>query len=247
MIIDKFALQLFSVRNSFNSDPTATLEKAAELGYSGVEAAGLASLTPKQFRRICDGNGLEIYASHGGENDLSPDNFEKTVSQLNEMGCNRFVCAWVRPVKNESELNDVCSRFNRYAEMLKERNIQFFFHNHDCDMAMLGGKTALERIMESTDDVYFELDTGWCNFGGANACDFIRRYSGKIKLIHLKQLKSLNERKITELPNGNVIDVSEIVSVCRQNGIDRFIVEQDDSDIPDIESARINADYLLGR
>lgn len=248
MIIDKFALQLFSVRKSFENDPQTTLKRVAELGYSGVEAAGFASLTPKRFREICDINGLEIYAVHGGEGDLSSDKFEETVSKLDEIGCNKLVCAWIKPVKSESELNNVCGRFNRYATMLKERNIQFFFHNHDSDMSRLDdGKTALERIMENTDDVYFELDTGWCNFGGGDALNLIRGYSDKIKLIHIKQIKSFNERKITELPNGKVIDVSEIVSVCKQNGINRFIVEQDDCDISDIESAKINADYLLGR
>ena len=59
-----------------------------------------------------------------------------------------------------------------------------------------------------------------------------------------KQIKSQNERITTEFENGNVIDVSQIVSVCKKVGIDRFIVEQDNSD-DEMTSAKMNADYLL--
>lgn len=248
MLLNKFALQLFSVRKSFEISPEATLKKVSDLGYSGVEVAGFASLSPAHFREICDSLELEIYAMHGGEDDLKPENIQKTLSVLNEIGCSKFVCAWVPKIKSMDELFNVCKRFNSYAAIMKENGAQFLFHNHDDEMARLeGDKTVLELLIENTEKaVGYELDTGWCNFGGVDSCDIIRRYSDRIGLIHLKQLKEIGTRIITELPNGSVIDAEKIITVCHQNGIDRFIVEQDDSD-DDIKSATINADYLLRR
>ena len=45
----------------------------------------------------------------------------------------------------------------------------------------------------------------------------------------------------------NADDHRFIGRVCKKHGIDQFIVEQDNTDKHDLESAKINADYLLGR
>ncbi len=247
-ILDKFAIQLFSVRDSFNENPRATLKKVKELGYSGVEIAGFASLTPQEFKEICDEEGLEIYAIHGGNQNFAEKDFAWLIDAMKATGCTRFVYAWLPHFDSIEPVKKVCDDFNKYAAMLKEHGFEFFFHNHGNDLEIIDGeKSVLEYIMEQVPAVSIELDTGWCNYGGNESCSFIEKYHDRIKLIHLKQLDGYGEVKITELPNGNVIDVAPIVEVCKKYGIDKFIVEQDNTDKYDMESAKINADYLLGR
>ena len=246
MITGKFGIQMFSLRNNFEAKAQKTLETVAKMSYKGVEAAGLGCLSPDEYRAICDGLRLEIYSAHLGENDLTDKKFDETVKMLNALGCKRAVLAWIKTPDRFDGVTDACNRLNKYAEMLDREGIEFHFHNHDGEMKMLDGKKSiLEQLIEGTsNNVYFELDTGWCNFGGGDSCDIISRYANRIKLIHLKQIKSQNERITTEFENGNVIDVKQIVATCKKIGIDHFIVEQDNSD-NEMISAKMNADYLL--
>lgn len=246
MITDKFGIQMFSLRANFEANSRKTLEMVAKMGYKGVEVAGLGCLSPDEYKAICDELGLEIFSAHLGENDLTDEKFAETVAMLNTLGCKRAVLAWIKTPDSLVGVMDACNRLNKYAEMLSGDGIEFHFHNHDGEMKTLDGKKSiLEQLIEGTSEkVNFELDTGWCNFGGGDSCDIIRRYADRIKVIHLKQIKSQNERITTEFKNGNVIDVKQIVSVCKKVGIDRFIVEQDNSD-DEITSAKMNADYLL--
>ncbi len=248
MILDKFALQMFSLRDSFAADPKVTLEKVAKLGYSGVEIAGFGSLSPKEYKEICDKNGLEIYSMHCGENDFSPSDFDRFVKSAHDARCDKIVLAWVKPPENSGEVMDICQRLNQYAAMANENRLQFFFHNHDGEMKVMeNGLTALEMIAENTDgSVGFELDVGWFNFGGGDSLKFIEKYAERIGLVHIKQIKSLDERITTELQNGNVVDVKKTVDCCKTNGINRFIAEQDDSLIGEMISAKMNADFLIG-
>ena len=246
MITDKFGIQMFSLRASFDANARKTLKMVAKMGYKGVEVAGLGCLSPGEYKEICGELGLEIYSAHIGENDLTDEKFAETVAMLNTLGCKRAVLAWIKTPDSVDGVTDACNRLNKYAEMLSGDGIEFHFHNHDGEMKTLDGKKSiLERLIEGTSTkVYFELDTGWCNFGGGDSCDIIRRYADRIKVIHLKQIKSQNERITTEFENGKVIDVKQIISVCKKVGIDHIIVEQDNSD-DEMVSAKMNADYLL--
>ena len=246
MITDKFGIQMFSLRNSFEANARKTLEMVAKMGYKGVEVAGLGCLSPDEYKAICDELGLKFFSAHLGENDLTDEKFAETVDMLSVLGCKRAVLAWIKTPDSLVGVMDTCNRLNKYAEMLSGDGIEFHFHNHDGEMKTLDGKKSiLEQLIEGTSEkVNFEIDTGWCNFGGGDSCDIIRRYADRIKLIHLKQIKSQNERITTEFKNGNVIDVKQIVSVCKKVGIDGFIVEQDNSD-DEMASAKMNADYLL--
>ena len=156
---------------------------------------------------------------------------------------------WNKPMKleqikrlGEGSLREI------YNNIQATHNLVDISQVHGNDLEIIDGeKSVIEYIMEQVPDMYVELDTGWCNYGGNESCSFIEKYHDRIKLIHLKQLDGYGDIKITELPNGKVIDVAPIVEVCQKHGIDKFIVEQDNTDKYDLESAKINADYLLGR
>ncbi len=247
MIIDKFALQLFSVRDAFSDDPEAVLREITEMGYRGVEATGFDSISPEKMKAVCDELGLEIYSMHGGENDLLSDNIGATVKTLSALKCDTFVLAWIGGTKDYDTVMRICERFNSYASELEKRGIHFVFHNHDADMTHHAcGKSSLELMFDNTSDsVSFELDTGWATFGGGNVGEIVSRYGDRIPLIHLKQIKSMDERIVTELQNGSVIDIKQTIRDCLAHGIDRFIVEQDDSTIGEMKSARMNAEYIF--
>ena len=58
------ALQLYSVRGDLQEDFLGTLCKVSEIGYDGVEFAGLYGYEPAQIKHWCDSLGLVPVSAH---------------------------------------------------------------------------------------------------------------------------------------------------------------------------------------
>ena len=58
------AIQLYSVRDDMAADFEGTLKKIKELGYDGVEFAGLHGKTAAEVKKICDEIGLVPISAH---------------------------------------------------------------------------------------------------------------------------------------------------------------------------------------
>ena len=54
------AVQLFSLRNEAAEDLRGTLAKVKEMGYDGVELAGLYEREPEEIRAMCEAAGLTV-------------------------------------------------------------------------------------------------------------------------------------------------------------------------------------------
>src|SRR6516165_7360328 len=57
-------IQLYTVKDDLEKDPTGTLQKIAQIGYREVEMAGLAKLTPEQFHDAVKDAGLRMPSAH---------------------------------------------------------------------------------------------------------------------------------------------------------------------------------------
>ena len=62
-------VQLYSVRDDIKADYAATIAQVAEMGYTGVEAAGyndgqFYGLSPADFKQSIEGVGMEVLSSH---------------------------------------------------------------------------------------------------------------------------------------------------------------------------------------
>jgi sugar phosphate isomerase/epimerase len=58
MIKFPIAIQLYSVRDDMEKDFAGTIRKMKELGYDGVEFAGLFGKTAKEVKEICEEVGI---------------------------------------------------------------------------------------------------------------------------------------------------------------------------------------------
>ena len=58
------ALQLYSVRDDFAADMEGTLKKVKEMGYAGVEFAGLNGKSAAEIKAACEAVGLVPISAH---------------------------------------------------------------------------------------------------------------------------------------------------------------------------------------
>ena len=80
------ALQLYSVRGDLEADFLGTLCKVSEIGYDGVEFAGLFGYEPAQIKHWCDSLGLVPISAHVPLADMLAD-IDKVIADYKAIGC----------------------------------------------------------------------------------------------------------------------------------------------------------------
>lgn len=246
---NKIALQVYSVREDMQKDFYGTLKQVKEMGYSGVEFAGLYGNTPAEVKKMCEELGLVALSAHVPYADLAAD-MDGTIAAYKELGVKYVVVPYLteelRPGK-EGFLT-IFEVIKKLGAKLKEAGMVLQYHNHDFEFVKVDGEYGLDMLYREVGPelLQTQLDTCWVNVGGENPSDYVRKYAGRIPTVHLKDFvgrKSENmyaligldedQKKNTEgkfefRPVGKgVQDIPSIVEAAMEGGAEWFIVEQD--------------------
>lgn len=249
--IDKFGIQLWTLRDEFPKDPKGVLAEVASYGFKQIEGfekeQGLFwGMTPRDYQSYLSDLGMKMVASHCNIN----ENFEMKAAQAASIGMDYLVCPWIGPQKSMEDWKKVTDKFNDCGEICRKAGIKFAYHNHAYSFRAFTGMIPHDFIMDNTDPdlVYHEMDIYWVVTGGADPIAFLEKYSGRFRLCHIKdRLKDAGDdvREASCNLGTGKIDFAKILKVAKDNGMDYFIMEQEryDTDTP-MESARIGAEYL---
>ena len=79
------ALQMYSVRDDAKANLDDTLRQVKEMGYDGVEFAGLYDYSPEEVRALCDKYGLTPISAHVPLASMMAD-LEGTLAQYKTIG-----------------------------------------------------------------------------------------------------------------------------------------------------------------
>ena len=124
-------------------------------------------------------------------------------------------------------------KVNAFARKAVIAGITFSYHNHGHEFVKVAGnKTAMELFLEGFDkqSVSFMPDTYWVHDGGYDVRYFLEQTGPRIKILHLKDLKRIEQGHIfTEVGNGNLY-MEGILKTAQSFGIKYYIVEQDECD-----------------
>ena len=175
---------MFSVRDFSKTDMQKTLQRVSELGYTGVEFAGIFDNYPTDVRRWLENYGLDAFSAHIGFAYLDAD-FEATVKAYQEIGVKYFVLPSA-PYVTKSELDTTIDKINKYQEMLDKYGIPLAYHNHNREYFPNADGQLPHREIEARTNVDFELDTFWTLCGGCNPIKEMERLRGRIKVVHIK-------------------------------------------------------------
>ncbi len=237
------ALQLYTVRDETAKDFKRTLYRAAEIGYAGVEFAGYGDLPSKEMATLLAGSGLRAIGTHVGLAALEAD-FEREINYCLDIGCTFLVLPWLaQEWRNAEGFKRLAERLNEFGQRSQERGVTIGYHNHDFEFQQEGAKTLLEQLVTATDPalVKLELDTYWAAFAHNDPVAFIRNHPGRIASLHLKDMTA--ERAFTGVGYGT-LNIASYVEAARREGIQIFIVENDKSTLPSLESARRSFEYV---
>ncbi len=223
----KVALQLYSVREDTAADFSGTLVQIAALGYEGVEFAGYGGLSADAMVRLLTRLGLEACGSHVGLEALEND-FDAQVAYAKAIGCRYLVCPWA-PVATKEDVLALAVRLSAVGKKVRAQGLVLGYHNHAHELFAVGadGTTGLDLLYDSVsaDDLKIEADTHWLQRGKQNPKAFLRRYAGRVPLIHLKDMAASGE---SDAPVGEgVMDIRGIWDAAVGAGAEWAIVEMD--------------------
>lgn len=193
------ALQLYTVRNELNTDFEGTLRRVKELGYDGVEfAGGLRDNDPVWVRDLLAELDLVPIAAHVPFKDLL-ENPTETLAPYKVLGCRYIVVpnvpdSWRIPA---NPAKDTIDALLQIAKDITAAGFIALYHNHDFEFARVPetGKYFLDQLFEtiSADLLQTELDTCWVGVAGENPAAYIKKYSGRAPIVHLKDYKKEGE------------------------------------------------------
>lgn len=265
------ALQLYSVRDELEADFEGTVRKVKELGYDGVEFAGLYGKSAAEVKALLDEVGLIPVSAHVPLDDLVQKT-EELVKEYKEIGCEYIAVPYLtedrRPGTDgfERTIADI----KKIADVCKESGIKLLYHNHDFEFKKIDGKYALDMLYSEVapDRLETEIDTCWVGVAGENPSEYILKYSGRSPVVHLKDyyMKSKDKpQKLYELigiesdgeetqeeafgfrPIGyGVQDMPAILDASVNAGARWVVVEQDrpaQGDTP-MNSVKLSREYL---
>ncbi len=250
---DFIGLQLYSVRDDMKKDPVGTIEKVGEMGYKFVETAGyddgkFYGMSPTEFKKLCEDNGLQFLGSHAGQNLPSKEKWDETMAWWDaaiEAHAEADVKWIVQPGMSEEGyesldgLKKYVEYFNAVGEKCKAKGIEFGYHNHDKEFTTeFEGKPLYDHMVELSDPdkMMFQLDLYWINHGGKDALEYFKKYPGRFKLWHIKDKTELGE-------SGNM-DFNKIFKHKNESGLQYGIVEVEEYNFTPLESVKKSLEYM---
>lgn len=237
------AVQLYTLRDLTSQDMAGTLAKVAELGYEGIEFAGYGNLQVEEAQRAAKEAGLKVVGNHTGFDALRNE-FNKVIDD-NLLLDNKYIVCPSLPNEQRTlegyadfgkELNELGARVNSAGMVL-------CYHNHDFEFEKFDGQYGLDLLYANSEPnlVQAEIDTYWVKKGGADPAAYVRQYSGRVPLLHIKDLGA--DGKFAEVGNGS-LDWPSIFAAAEEAGVTAYIVEQDVCPGDPIDSIRQSIENL---
>jgi len=256
-------LQLYTVREGMQQDPTGTLAKVAKMGYNSVEGATYTGsqkfygMEPAAFAKVLKQNGLIMPSSHYvlGEamNNGQPTQgtilhgWDKAVDDAAQVGVKYMVCAYLLDSERGSldHYKTIAEHLNKAGERCKKAGIQLCYHNHDFEFQAQDGKMPYDTLLSLTDKnlVKMELDLYWATKAGQDPVAMFQKHPGRFPLWHVKDMDKTAARNFTEVGNGS-IDFKRIFAQAKTAGMQYFFVEQDQTPGSPFDSIQQSISYL---
>lgn len=265
-------VQLYSVRDDMKKDFEGTLKKVAEMGYECVEFAGYFGHSAEEVRAMLDKYGLKAISVHQSYDVFLED--EKTnIDYLKTLGVKYCGIGWVSSDshKGGEKYEQLKKDITTVSKALKKAGIQLCYHNHDFEFEKYEDKFLLDWFYEEldADTIETEIDTAWVKYAGYDPCEYLKKYTGRAHIVHLKDFVSTGfangpvyalidkEGKVNEKPSqednnfhfkplgDGLQDIPAVIDAALDAGAQYLIVEQDVSeDIPALDAIKKSREYL---
>jgi sugar phosphate isomerase/epimerase len=286
LALNNIGIQLFSLPKMLETDFPKAIQILSVMGYQEIELYGpfpfstasaqkrWAQVTPslgfsgsgyfgysaEEVRAIFKQNGMRVPSAHTDYETLQT-NMAGLAKASSVLGFEYVVLPAI-PEEKRKTLDDykrVADDFNKIGAEAMKHNLKFAYHNHGYGFKEMEGKIPIDMLFEMTDanSVFLEMDIYWTVAGGADPVDYLKKYSNRYHLMHVKDMKEkktfsgdggTSQQWIELFPymttaGSGVLDLKKIIEQAQLSGVKHFFVEQDMVASPEV-ALKKSADYL---
>jgi sugar phosphate isomerase/epimerase len=184
------------------------------------------------------------------------DELSRAVDTLKGYGFKYAVHPYVAPDDRGGPdvMKTLADKLNALGEKCRAAGLQCAYHNHAFEFAAADGGTLFQVLADNTDKklVGFEVDCFWVSVAGNDPAEFIKKYAGRVPLLHLKDKAQGTEQRFNEgvprtafkeIGNG-VLEWPVVLRAASAAGVQHYFVEQDQTSGDPVESLRQSYAYL---
>jgi sugar phosphate isomerase/epimerase len=246
--------QLYTLRSVLPKQPAETLKALEALGYTEVEA--VSGDLPKIWDAL-RATKLKPISVHldAGAFLTAPDKIPSMIDDAKAKGFKYVVCPYVPPnMRGAENMKKLGDTLNKAGAQAKAAGMTLCYHNHAFEFATVDGKTILDKFMTETDPklVHLELDIMWAKVAGLEPADVLKKHSGRVALLHLKNVSAgLPQRFDERVPREafqevgkGAIEIPAVLKAAAKAGVKHYFVEQDQTPGDPLASLKGSIDYL---
>lgn len=272
--LQNIGVQLYTVRNLLPKDAPGTLKAIADLGYKKVEVIGrnLDQLAPA-LQRV----GLKPVSMHveaalvtGNRETLKaiaarfnfpalPDDYtlNSAITDAKKHGVEYLVVSYLFPQERGGAdfYRQFTDQMNRAGERCRAAGLKLCYHNHAFEFASVESILPFDLFMERFDArlVGLEMDVFWIAMGGKDPAAMLRKYKGRVPLVHLKDKakNAVGQTDEAQVPptafaevGSGALNFAEILRAADEAGVRHYFVEQDQTAGNPLDSLRQSYTYL---
>ena len=280
-------IQLFTIPAMVAADFKGTLTKLANIGYKEIEFfgpydfsaketiegwnsfAGSLGITknafygykPSEVKKLLKDLGLATPSVHLDLVTMRT-NMGPAMDGLSELGTKYVAIPAIGNPEDRADFNKLADEFNQFGEQMAKHGLTFVYHNHGYEHTPKDGKILMDTLLTQTDPkhVKFELDIFWMTAAGANPIEYLNKYPGRYKLLHLKDASepirfsgdggSIDQwmplfGKMAD-PGTGVLDITGIIDAAKKSGAEHFYLERDLTPSPETTLSN-SFTYLKGK
>lgn len=244
------AAQMYTLRKftQTRDDIAKTLAKVRAIGYEAIQISAFGPCDPGELAGMLEGEGLAVCSTHTPWPRFT-DEIDKVIEEHQMWGCKHPA---IGGMPNEYRSAEGVVKFaaltDEVGRKLADAGMDFSYHNHNHEFVKVAGRTLLELLYDNSDPRYLkaEIDTYWVQAGGGDPAAWIRKYSGRMPVLHLKDMVMGPDGKVrmAEIGEGN-LNWPEILAAAKDAGVEWYCIEQDECYERDpFESLKISLENL---
>ncbi len=242
------AVQLYTLRDDMATDFEGTIRKVADIGYAGVETAGMFGAGVKEAAALFSDLGLKVAGAH------SPlplgDKKNEVLDTMGTLGCKKVICPWMDPSRFASAdaIKAACDDLNAASEVAQANGLTLLYHNHWFEYETVEGKPAYKYMLEYlSPSVGLEIDTYWVKVGGCDPAAVIEEIGGRAPLLHIKDGPAVNREDPMVAAGDGAMDWDGIFAAAAGSAAEWAIVELDRSATDMLQAVSRSYAYLTGK
>jgi len=215
---------------AMKADWKGTLKKAVEFGFTEIEGGSNHAESPQEFLSYCKEVGIKPIA---GALDFKTKNedLSEVFDNLKELKLKYAVVYWPWMGGGPFKLDDCkksAEKLNELGAKAKANGLQLLWHNHDKEFHAMEEGLPFDYLMAHTDPklVQCEMDIYWVKKGGADPLEMLKKYPGRIPVLHVKDMAEGTAQDFI-CPGRGIIDFASIFAEAKKQDIEHYFVERD--------------------